>query len=146
MQLMLSSLLCPTQLVATPTLLGRCGSCSLFFCPSLIPSSPPHSHAAAQDLCDLSAETCNRETTEGDFFFFFLFFALRPHSTGSFTQASDAAAARCTERHLSGPVAAGGAGIDPRQSKHSEGEEGPPPPLFNRPHLGRLFLAEGPKG
>lgn len=92
-----------------------------------------------QDFCDLSAETCNRETTEMFFGFFFLF-ALRPPPTGSFNPASGSA-----ERHLSGPVAAGETGIDPGQSKHNEGEAGPPPPLLNQLRLGPVFLVHGQK-
>lgn len=143
---MLSNLLFPTQLVATPTLLGRCGSCSLFFFSPLLFPLPLFTHMLLFRICVTCQQKPATEKQLRGIFFFLSFFCASSPSTGSFTQASDAAAARCTERHLSGPVSAGGAGIDPRQSKQSEEEEGSPPPLFNQPPLGRLFLAEGPKG
>lgn len=74
---MLSSLLFPTQLVATPTLLGRCGGCSLFFAPLLFPL-PLLTHML---LLRISVTCQQKPATEKQLrgiFFSFFFFALRP--------------------------------------------------------------------
>lgn len=72
---MLSSSLLPTQLVATPTLLGRCGRFFLPLSYSLFPSSL--TCCCSGFLWPVSRNLQQRNNWEG-FFFLFLFFALRP--------------------------------------------------------------------